>query len=548
MFVFTTSLSLWNGGLTALGSGGKYVHPATAAARSPGHGVPHPETQGPQTSSGFAGVLTWHNDNARDGQNLDETLLTLDNVNQAQFGQLFSDHVDGIPYAQPLYVLNVSIPNSGTHNVVYVATEHDSVYAFDADGPTRTALWKKSYINPTAGITTIPTSDLGCANIGPEVGITSTPVIDPTTNTMYVLPVTRENGNDVLRLHALDITTGVEKFGGPVTISAMVNGISFDPSQQAQRPSLLLANGTVYIGFGSYCDNTPYHGWLMGYSAATLAQTSVFLVTPHGTQGAIWNGGAAPAADSMGSIYVTTGNGTFDANKSGGKDFGNSFLKLSPTLSLLDYFTPFNQASLDTNDLDVGAAGVILLPEQAGAHPFIMISAGKEGRIYVVDCDNLGHFHSGSDSQIVQSIPDAFRNGTWATATYWNGNVYFGAYRDALKQYAVTSGRISSNPIAQDTDLISYAGATPSVSANGNTSGIVWLVDNKSTGAVLRAYDATDVSHKLYDSGPTLKAFAVKFAPPTIANGKVYVGTRSALVVFGLLALSRQELDTAEQK
>ncbi len=476
-------------------------------------------------------MLTWHNDNARDGQNLNETILTTSNVNQTLFGVKFSYSVDGQLYAQPLYVPNVKI-SGVTHNVVYVATENDSVYAFDADGTVTTPLWKTNFLS--TGTTTVLSSELGCGLISPNIGITGTPVIDPRTNTLYVVAATRKSGSDSLKLHALDITTGKDKFGGPVTISANVSGVSFAASHQLQRPGLLLVNGTLYISFGSHCDIPTYHGWLLAYSAATLTQTAAFLVTPKGSDGAIWNGGAGPSADSSGNVYVTTGNGTFDANKSG-KDYGDSFLKFNSTLSLLDYFTPFNQGTLNSTDLDVGSSGVVLPPDQTGAHPHIMISAGKEGRIYVVNRDSLGHFHAGGDSQIIQSLPGALPSGTWTTAAYWNGNVYYAASSNVLKQYTLTGGLLSSAPVHTSAETFVQPGATPSVSSNGTINGIIWLIDLVQSSAVLRAYDATNVSNKLFDSGGAVTSPAVKFAPPTIANGKVYVGTQTQLVVFGLL-------------
>lgn len=495
--------------------------------------TPQQETSAAQGATTFAGVLTWQNDNARDGQNTNETLLTPANVNQRTFGLQFTRSVDGNIYAQPLYVPNVSVVGFGLRNAVYVATENDSVYAFDADGVIPTPLWKTSFVNPTAGITAIPSTESSCFNITPTYGITGTPVIDPVTNTLYVVAATQQHGTDFLKLHALDITSGKEKFGGPVTI-APKGILPFAPKQQLQRPALLLANGNVYIGFGSHCDNEPYRGWLFAYNAATLAQTAVFPVTPKGKDGSLWNAGAGPAADATGNIFVASANGTFDANV-GGKDYGDSTLKLSPTLAVLDYFTPFNQAYLSSTDTEIGSAGLVLLPDQTGAHPHIMVTAGKEARIYVVDRDKLGHFHAGSDSQIVQWIQKAFLDEATTSGAYWNGNFYFGIAADVLKQYSVTAGLLSTTPVKKAADTIIYPGATPAISSSGTTNGIVWLVNGKQTGIVLLAYEATDVTHKLYDSGGAVKTPGTKFSPPTIANGRVYVPTQNQLIVFGLL-------------
>jgi hypothetical protein len=533
IFALLLGLDLANSSVGAWGLG-NYGQSDTSAAGRLGSGAnPAGQRKAAATkqATGFAGVLTWQNDNARDGQNLNETILTTSNVNQTHFGVKFTYSVDGQMYAQPLYVPNVTI--SGVkRNAVYVATENDSVYAFDADGSVTTPLWKKSFLS--TGVTPVPSSESGCNSISPNMGITGTPVIDPATNTLYLVAATRQSRADSLKLHALDITTGKDKFGGPVTISASVSGVKFSASHHLQRPGLLLVNGTVYIGFGSHCDTPTYHGWLMAYNATTLKQTAVFLTSPKGSDGAIWTGGAGPSADSSGNIYVTTGNGTFDANN-GGKDYGNSLLKFNSALALLDYFTPFNQDSLNSGDLDLGSTGVVLPPDQTGTHPHIMITAGKEGRIYVVDRDNLGHFQVGSDSQIVQSLPGALPAGTWTTAAHWNGNVYFAAFNEPVQQYTLTGGLLSSTPVNTGADTFGVPGATPSVSSNGTANGIVWLIDPQKSGAVLRAYAATNVSTKLYDSGVTVTSPGVKFAPPIVANGKVYVGTASQLVVFGLL-------------
>ena len=502
-------------------------------------------------SSGFSGTFAHHNDNARTGANLQELVLTPATVNQAQFGKLFSCAVDGYVYAQPLYVADLAIPDQGTYNAVFVATEHGCVFAFDADDPTCVQLWMTSFIDPDNGITTVPSDDVLSDDIAPEIGITGTPVIDPQTGILYVVARTKENGSYVQRLHALDITTGAEALGGPVDIDASVPGtgdgsdganISFEPLRQNQRPALLLTQGVVYIAFASHGDYGPYHGWLLGYDAATLQQVAVFNATPNGGAGGIWQSGGGPSADTSGNIYVITGNGTFDADV-GGMDFGDSFLKLSTQaggLTVADFFTPFNQASLEANDLDLGSTDALLLPDQTDTdHPHLVLGAGKDGNAYLVDRDQMGQFTSSDTSQIVQTItisPD----GVFCAPAVWENNVYFAASGDVLKAFQLSGGLLSTTPTSQGNTVLSYPGATPVISADGSTNGIVWVLDSNDDGsAVLRAYDATDVSSELYNSteagdrdqaGP-----AVKFAVPTVANGKVYVGGQYQLTVFGLL-------------
>ena len=365
-------------------------------------------------------VLTYQYDNSRAGANLNETSLTPANVNQSQFGKLYSHAVDGYVYGQPLYLGNVNIAGKGTHNVVFVATEHDSVHAFDADsagGANASALWHVSFINPSAGVTTVPASDTGCDQIVPEIGITSTPVIDPVSGTLYVVAMTKESGGGsasyVHRLHALDVRTGAEKPSSPMAIHATYPGsgeggstLVFAPRNYKQRPGLLLLNGVVYTAWSSHCDIGTYHGWLIGYDAKTLAQVAVYNNTPNGNEGSFWTGNAAPAADSNGDIYLVAGNGTFDF-ADGGPDLGESYIKLSSNgaLKVADYFAPFNFSNLNAGDLDVGSAGVALIGDEAGSasHRHLLVGAGKEGTIYVLDRDNLGKWHPGSDSQIVAS-------------------------------------------------------------------------------------------------------------------------------------------------
>ncbi len=514
-----------------------------------------------------AGITTFHGDAARTGLNASEGTLTPANVNSSQFGKLFSLPVDGQVYAQPLYMAGVKIAG-GTHNVVFVATEHDSVYAFDADtaGP---PLWHVSFINPAAGITPAPACQVQARvlQIVPEVGITSTPVIDPSSGAIYVLAETTESGVPTFRLHALDVTTGAERGGSPVVIQGSVAGVSpfqnngsgqvvFSPStdaNQIQRPALLLANGNVYLAFASHADINPYHGWVFAYNASTLAQTAVFNTTPNGTgseqgKGGIWMSGAGPAADAAGNVYVAVGNGTFSAN-SGGVDFGDSLLKLSGTLSVTDWFTPFNEATLQAQDKDLGAGGVLVVPDQTGGPAHLLISGSKAGGLYVVDRDNMGHFNPAGDTQIVQSLPGAI-GPLFSAPGYFHGTVYFGGAGDVPKAFTLTGGKLTLSSHAPAT--IRWPGASPTISANGTTNGIVWMLDSSAFGqasncssqpaggpAVLHAYDATDLAHELYNSTQAgsrdQPGGAIKFTVPTVANGKVYVGTQNQVTVFGLL-------------
>lgn len=502
---------------------------------------------------GQVNVLTYQYDTTRAGMNADETTLTKANVNATNFGKLFAHSVDGVLYGQPLYVANVTIPGKGMHNVVYVATEHDSVYAFDADsaaGPNAAPLWQVSFLNASSGVTTVPAADVNCGQIEPEIGITSTPVIDTAAGTIFVVAMTKEvtgsNVNYVQRLHALDITTGAERANSPVIIQATYPGtgeggatLIFDPKNYKQRPGLLLLNGTVYTSWSSHCDIGVYHGWLIGYDERTLKQVSVYNNTPNGNQGSFWMADAAPAVDSSGNIYLVSGNGVFDA-ASAGPDLGESYIKLSTSngVAVADYFTPFNYASLDAGDADTGSAGVALIGDEAGssAHPHLMAGAGKEGRIYLLDRDNLGKFHAGSDSQIVQSLPGAIGS-LFGNPAYFNKTLYFCGAGDALKAFSISNAQMSAAPVSQSSTYFGYPGCVPTISANGAATGIVWVVDQA---GILRAYDASNLATELYDSNQNAAhdslGAAVKFSVPMVVNGKVYAATQSALVVYGLLA------------
>jgi chitodextrinase len=507
----------------------------------------------------YAGIFTHHNDNSRTGQNLQETVLTPARVTPATFGKLFSYTLDGNAYASPLYVANVSIPGEGFHNVVYVATEHNTVYAFDADGLSNGPLWQVSFINPAAGVTTVPASDTGeTGDISPELGITGTPVIDPGTNTLYVVAKTKEVAGAtvsyVQRLHALDIRSGAEKFGGPVEIQASVLGlgsgtqggqIPFHPLRQNQRPALLLSGGVVYVGFASHGDQVPWHGWLLGYNATTLQRVMVHNTTPNGVGGGIWQSGGGPAADASGIIYFATGNGTFDVNQ-GGTDLGDSFVKLDPTGAVLDFFTPHDQATLESGDLDLGSGGVLLLPNQGGAHPHLLIEAGKGGSVYLVDRDDMGHYNPNNDNQIVQSLVNIFPSGSitsgnFSLPVYYNGSVYFGPINDSVKTFQVSNGLLSLGPTSQSSVTYKFPGASMAISANGASNGILWAIqrNGSSAPATLRAYNAGNLNVELYNSDQSgsrdTMDIPAKYSIPTVANGKVFVGSLSRLTVYGLL-------------
>jgi len=499
-----------------------------------------------------AGVFTYHNDNARTGQNLQETILTPANVDPTNFGKLFSSPVDGRVYAQPLYVPNVNIGGQ-VHNVIIVATAHDSVYAFDADNPVSPPLWQTSFINPP-GVTSVPSSDYACNEIQPEMGIISTPVIDPVSGTLYVVAMTKETGPTYLfRLHALSVKTGAEVGTGHVVIQASVPGtgdgndgqghVPFNAFQHKQRAALLLSDGTVYIGFSANCDTDPYHGWLFGYDANSLALLATFNDTPNGSRGGIWNGG--PSADAAGNVFVITGNGTFDGpSPAGNNNLSDSFLRLAAgTLKLLDFFTPFNQTDLAALDLDLGSSAPVLLPDQPGLHPHLMVGGGKEGRIYLVNRDNMGHFQAGSDNQIVQEVTgqlafDPSTGSLFTAPAYFNNTVYFLANHDVLKAFSLINGKLSTSPVSQATTQFGYPGASPSISANGSNNGIVWVIENGNT-AALHAYSAANVAIELYNSNTNSARDAlgvgVAFTVPTVFKGKVYVGTENELSVFGLL-------------
>jgi hypothetical protein len=502
----------------------------------------------PVVVTAYAGTFVYHNDDGRTGQNLTETVLTTGNVNPQQFGKLFTYPVDGQIYAEPLYVPGVSVPGQGLHNVVYVATENDSVYAFDADGTASTPLWQVSFL--TGGAQTLSTTDIGgCANISPQVGITSTPVIDPVSNTIFVLARTKlVSGGKTFyfqTLHALDITSGLELPGSPVVIQASISSasgtVTFNPQTHNQRAGLFLLNDVVYIAWASHCDIQPFHGWLIGYQEGSLRQVAVYNTTPNGSEGGIWQSGAAPAVDEFGNIYVMNGNGTFDVN-TGGVDYGEGLEKLSlsgNSLAVADYFVPSNYLTLNASDLDLGSGGPLLLPDQATPPTQMLVAAGKQGMVYLVDRTNLGQYNANAN-QVLQTLPAGTVPTAHSMPAYWQNNIYFVGVGDYAKSYRVYGGLLSTSPTSQSPHSFGYPGATPAVSANGSTNGLLWVLSTvQGFPALLHVYDAANLSRELYNSDQNVArdqaGIAVKFTVPTVANGKVYVGTQTELDVYGLL-------------
>jgi len=500
--------------------------------------------------NGFSGMLRWHNDLAGTGQNQNETALITSNVNQNSFGKKATYQLDDQSFTQPLFVSNVPFPGAGPNDAVYVATENNTVYAFDAKGQASGPLWQKNLTPSNAhvvdGNTTAGGGPGGGGPITPNVGITGTPVIDGSSGTLYVVAVSQVNGVHRHQLHALDITTGNEKFGGPVDIKASVPGtgagsnngqVTFDATLELQRSALTLVNGVVYIAWASYQDFGNYHGWVMGYDASTLKQVRVWNATPDGSKGGIWMSGAPLTADSSGNLYLVVGNGSFDADK-GGKDYGDSIVKLTPNgggFTISDYFTPFDQANLAATDFDLGSSGLTLLLNQG-----LGVNAGKAGKIYLVDLNSMGKFQSGSDSQIVQSIGGALGTGPddldYSTAVYWNGNVYYVGDQDTVKQFQLSNGKLSTSPILSSHSY-GYPGANMSISSNGNSNAILWVIEASGQN-VLHAYDATDVGTELYNSnqagGRDHFGTAIRFTVPTIVNGRVYVAGQN-FTIFGQL-------------
>lgn len=498
-------------------------------------------------------ITTSQYDNARTSANLHEIMLTPQNVNAKTFGKLGAFKVDGPVYAQPLYLPNVDIPGKGKHNVLYVATEHDSVYAFDAERPGSAPLWQVSLL--ARGAEPLSARDVQCPFIRPEVGITSTPVIDISSGTLYVLArsVARHStsSNDYAQhLHALAITTGAEKFGGPKLITAKAAGkgagasngeIIFDALKENPRASLLLVKGNVILTWGSSCDVDPYHGWVMAYDAATLAQKAVLNVNPDGTEAGIWASDTGPAADPQGNIFVPTGNGTFDAER-GGRDYGDSVLKLDgATLGIRDYFTPHDQAELSAADADLGSSGPTLAPDQKGPHPHLLLQPTKGGMLYVLDRDRMGKYQRDHDD-VVQAL-NMQGHGAYGAMAYWNGHAFFTTSDDYLRDYAISSTGLKQ-AAASNSPRFDNPGATPAVSADGTKNAIVWAIATRTWNgaerpAALYAFDALHIERPIYSSEENSQrdraAPATRFVIPVVVNGRVYFGTRSEVAVYGLL-------------
>lgn len=499
-------------------------------------------------------VVTYHNDIGRTGQMLHETVLTPINVNANNFGKVGFFATDGKVDAEPLYLANVTI-GTQMHNVLYVVSEHASAYAFDAN--TGAKLWKMSALK--SGET--PSDDHGCGQISPEIGITDTPVIDrslgPNGAIYFVAMSKDQNAAYHQRLHALDLTTGKELFGGPVDIQARYPGtgdnshngfVIFDPAQYAERAGLLEVNGKIYLGWTSHCDQRPYTGWLLSYSATNLTQVSVLNLTPNGNEGSIWMAGTGIAADTLGNLYFLDANGTFDTTLDSKGfpikgDYGNGFIKVSTSgqLKVADYFAMYNTVQESDQDLDLGSGGALVLPpipSGATGTLHLAVGAGKDGNIYVANRDNMGKFNPNNNNNLYQEIIGALPNGAWSMPAYFNNTVYYGGVGDHLKAFGIRAGKLTTNPTSQSSTTFTYPGATPSVSANGTSNGIVWAVEN-SNPAVLHAYKASDLSQELYNSNQkgSRDQFGPgnKFITPMISNGRVYVGTQTGVAAFGLL-------------
>jgi len=534
--------------ITFTGTSGTLTQTATLALNVQAAGA---QTNAPD-------ITTYHDDVARDGLNAAETILTTANVNSTQFGKIGFDTVDGHVDAQPLYLANITI-NGQQRNALYVATENDSVYAFDADSGVQ--LWQTSVI--ASGETT--SDPVSCSQIVPEIGITSTPVIDRSQGpdgAIFVVGMTKDgSGNYHQRLHALDLTTGAEVTGSPTEIAATYPGIGantqngnvvFAAQQYAERAALLLLNGNIYTSWTSHCDVEPYTGWIIAYSESTLQQTQVLNVTPNGSEGSIWMAGDGPAADASGNIYFLDANGSFDPTLTGTGfpaqgDYGNAIIKLSTsgTLAVADYFNVYNTDMESTDDEDLGSGGEILLPDQtdsSGAVHQLIVAAGKDANIYVADRNNLGKFNPNGDSNIYQQISGQLAaSGVYSTPAYFNGVVYYGAVNDALKAFPLANAMLTTTPSSNSAATFGYPGTTPSISANGTQNGIVWACECANTGpAVLHAYDATNLAKELYNTNQATNsrdAFGTgnKFITPLIVNGKVYIGTPTGVAIFGLL-------------
>jgi hypothetical protein len=534
--------------VTFTGSSGSLAHAAAVTLTVQPDSPPPP----PATPD----ITTFHGDNARDGLNAQETILTLSNVNASQFGKIGFDVTDGLVDAEPLFLANLNVGGS-LHNVLFVATEHDSVYAFDADSGAQ--LWKTSVL----GTSETPSDSSICGEILPEIGITATPVIDRKqgpNGTIFVVAMSLDaNGNYHQRLHALDVTTGAEMTASPTEIAATYPGtgpeatngiVTFAAWNLKERAALLLVNGNVYVTFASICQVLPYTGWVIGYSESTLQQTQVLNLTPNGERGTVWMSGSGIAADGAGNLFLMTANGTFDTTLDANGfpslgDYGDAMLKLTAqgNLAVADYFEPYNGLYLWQADLDLGSGGVVLLPDlkdAQGVVRHIAVGGAKDGNLYVADRDNLGKFNPNDNSNIYQVMVGV--GSMYSTPAWFNGFYYVGPRDAPLRVYPVTDAKLASSPSSTTAAQFAYPGTSPAVSANGTQNGIVWAVEsNTLLPAVLHAYDATNLANELYNSGQAgngRDAFGVgnKFITPLVVNGKVYVGTQTGVAVFGLLA------------
>jgi hypothetical protein len=570
-----------NAAVGTVSGSGLYTPPATAGTHTVSAtsvAVPTASGSASVAVTDLAGVLTYHNNLSRDGSNPQEYALTASSVTPNTFGKLFSCAVDGTVYTQPLWVPGLSIgTGGGIHNVVFVATQHDSVYAFDADANPCVQYWKVNLLDTlhggTAGDVPVPWQNVGVGaqDVQPEIGVTGTPVIDSATGTIYLVSKSENTATSTFyqRLHALDLATGNEKPNAPVLIAASVPGVgdgasggmvSFNAGLEHQRSGLALAGGTVYVAWAAHEDRGPYHGWLIGYNAANLQQqVAVFNTTPNGGLGGIWAGGGAPAVDSGGDIYVSTGNGVFDqAPPPPSNDYGDSILRLHPfagttfngvNLNPVDWFTPFNQQFLSNVDADLGSGAVVLLPDQNVGPAHLLVQMGKEGLVYLIDRDNMGFFRPNDNNQIVQSFAGT-AGGFWGTPALWQDNLYFAGAGDVLKQFPFdpATGLFNPNASSHSSQVYNFPGVSPSISSQGSANGIVWAIDASQYGvpaptlgpAVLHAYSAANLATEYWNSSMAANhrdqaGTAVKFVPPTVANGKVYVSTRTEIDVYGLL-------------
>jgi len=531
-------------------------HSTTPPSDPPPTPTPTPT---PSPTATVPDITTFHDNNSRDGLNAQETTLTLANVNSTQFGKIGFFAVDGKVDAEPLFLTGVNAGGS-TRNILFVATEHDSVYAFDADSGAQ--IWKTSVL----GTGESTSDDRGCGQVGPEIGITATPVIDRkqgANGTIYVVAMSKDSGGNYhQRLHALDIATGGEVSGSPTDITATYPGAgdgssgganTFDPKMYKDRAALLLSGGNIYLGWSSHCDFSPYTGWVMAYSESSLRQTSVLNLTPNGGDGSIWMSGDGIAADSAGNLFLLDANGKFDTTLDANgfpsnADFGNSILRLATTsgkLSVADYFVQYDTVSASGADLDLGSGGIALLPDlkdSTGATRHLLVGGGKDQNFYIADRDNLGKFNAGKsdNSNLYQELPGV--GAVFSTPAFFNGVLYLGTVSSPLRAFPVTNGKLATSPSSQTAVSFAYPGTSPAVSANGTQNGIVWALESHTgSPAVLHAYDATDLTKELYNSkqaanGRDSFGNGNKFITPLVVNGKVYAGTPNGIAVFGLLS------------